>query len=56
MSAETPSVHPYESLRVCPEFIEGMNGRVVEFIGNYPFMLILVEAFIGFSAESQIDK
>jgi len=39
-----------------PEFIEATNGRAVEFIGNYPLMLSLVEAFIGVSAQSQIDK
>jgi hypothetical protein len=32
------------------EFIEGTNGGVVEIIVDFPFMLSLVEAFIGFSA------
>ena len=36
-------------MRVCPEFIEGTNGGV----GDFPFMLSIVEAFLGFSAESE---
>jgi hypothetical protein len=35
----------FESLRT--------NGGAVEIIGGFPFMLSLVEAFIGFSAESE---
>jgi len=36
---------PHTSLRT--------NGGAAEIIGVFPFMLSLVEAFIGFSAESQ---
>jgi hypothetical protein len=36
------------SLRARPEFIEGTNGAGVEIIGEFPFMLSLVEAFLGF--------
>jgi hypothetical protein len=35
-------------LRARPEFIEGTNGGAVEIIGDFPFMLSLVEACIGF--------
>jgi len=37
----------FESLRVCPESIEGTNGGAIEIIVVFPFMLSLVEAFIG---------
>jgi hypothetical protein len=37
-----------EKLRVCPEYIEGTNGEAVEITRELPFMLSLVEAFIGF--------
>jgi hypothetical protein len=40
-------------MRVCPEFIEGTNGGAVEIVGDFPFMLSIVEAFLGFSAESE---
>ena len=39
-SAEKPSVHPSSSLRT--------NGGAVETVGDFPFMLSPVEAFIGF--------
>jgi hypothetical protein len=38
----------FENLRACPEFIEGTNGGAVEIIADFPFMLSLVEAFLGF--------
>ena len=47
-SAETLSVHPSKNLRACPEFIEGMNGGVVEMMEDCPFMLSLVEAYLRF--------
>ncbi len=28
----------FESLRACPEFIEGTNGGAVEIIGDFPFI------------------
>jgi hypothetical protein len=31
-----------------PEFTEGTNGGVIEIIGDFPFMLSGVEAFLGF--------
>ena len=30
---------PFESLRACPEFIEGANGDELEMIEHFPFML-----------------
>ena len=36
---EKPSVHPSEGIRT--------NGGAVEILGDFPFMLSLVEAFIG---------
>jgi hypothetical protein len=40
-------------LKTLPSSFENlrMNGRTVEIIGDFPFMLSLVEAFLGFSAE-----
>jgi len=35
---------PFEGLRT--------NGGAIEMVGDFPFMLSLVEAFLGFSAES----
>jgi hypothetical protein len=47
-SIEKPSVHSFEILRVCTEFIEVTNGSAVRIVGDFPFMLSLVEAFLGF--------
>jgi hypothetical protein len=47
-SAESLSVHPSRGLRVCTEFIEVTNGGVTEILGDFPFMLSRVEAFLGF--------
>ena len=41
----------HTSLRARPELIEGTNGGEIEIFGDFPFMLSLVEAFLGFSAE-----
>jgi len=48
-SAEKPCVHP-SSLRT--------NGGASEIIGDFPFMLSLVEAFIGFFSRiiNQIER
>jgi hypothetical protein len=35
-------------LREPGQFIQGTNGAAVEIIGDFPFMLSLVEAFLGF--------
>jgi hypothetical protein len=40
ISAEKASVHPSRT--------SGRNGGAVEIIGNFPFMLSRVEAFLGF--------
>jgi hypothetical protein len=45
--AKSFSRRPHESLRT--------NGRAVQIIGDFPFMLSLVEAFLGFFAESQYN-
>ena len=37
-----------ENLRACPDSIEGMNGKEVESMSVFPFMLGMVEAFLGF--------
>src|SRR5215831_1906068 len=37
-----------ENLRACPDSIEGMNGKEVESMSVFPFMLSMVEAFLGF--------
>ena len=37
----------FKCLRVCTEFIEVTNGCPLEIIGNFPFMLSLVEAFLA---------
>ena len=44
-SAEKAYVHPS---RAGPELGEGTNGGVVEISEDFPFMLSLVEAFLGF--------
>jgi hypothetical protein len=45
--------HPLRTSGVCPEFIEGTNGGVVESRGRFPFMLSQSKhIFRSFSAES----
>ena len=39
-----------------PELIEGTNGRACEIMGDVPFMLSLVEAFIGFFSRIRISN
>jgi hypothetical protein len=41
-----------EQLSVHPSRASGRTEEGVEIIGDFPFMLSLVEAFMGFSAES----
>jgi hypothetical protein len=36
-----------------PEFTEGTNGKRFEVIQKIPFMLSIVEAFIGFFQQNQ---
>jgi len=45
-SAEKPSVHPSRTWT---------NGGAGEIIGDFPFMLSLVEAFIGFFSRITIE-
>jgi hypothetical protein len=44
----------FESLRASPQLIEGTNGGAGEIIGDFPFMLSLVEAFIGFFSRIRV--
>jgi hypothetical protein len=39
---------PFEGLRT--------NGGAVEIVGDCPFMLSIVEAFLGFSAEAGVRR
>jgi hypothetical protein len=47
-SAENSAFILRETLRACTEFVEVTNGGGDEIIGDFPFMLSLVEAFLGF--------
>jgi hypothetical protein len=41
----------YENLRVCAEFIEVTNRVGTERVGEFPFILSPIEAFLVFSTE-----
>ena len=48
---KNPPVHPSRTSE--PEFIEGTNGGAGEIIGDFPFMLSPVEAFLGFFSRNE---